>query len=54
MFKNEIYRQVIIIDTLAMAMANLGDENSSSTMGQVIDTLLRLRNLGCTIFLIHH
>ena len=45
---------VIVIDTLAMAMAKLGDENSSSAMGQVIDALRRLRNLGCTIFIIHH
>lgn len=51
---NDSLRHVIVIDTLAMAMAKLGDENSSSAMGQVIDALRRLRNLGCTIFIIHH
>ena len=48
--------QVLVIDTLAMAMAlgQLGDENTSSTMAVVIDQLRKISDLGCTIFVVHH
>ena len=45
---------VMVIDTLALAMAGLGDENSSATMGKVIDKLRRIRNLGVTVLVLHH
>ena len=46
--------QIIIIDTLSLAMARVGDENSSVAMGIVIDTCRRLRDAGYTIFIVHH
>jgi len=45
---------VMVIDTLALAMAGLGDENSSATMGKVIDKLRSIRNLGITVLVLHH
>ena len=45
---------VVIIDTLALAAAGLGDENSSSYMGKVVDKLRRIRDLGITLIVVHH
>ena len=45
---------VIVIDTLSLAMARLGDENSSVAMGIVIDTCRKIKDLGYTVFIIHH
>ena len=56
MFENGRFydHSIIVIDTLSFAMARLGDENSSVTMGIVIDTCRKIRDLGYTIFIIHH
>jgi len=53
-FDDDDRPHVMIIDTLALAMAGLGDENSSATMGIVIDKLRRIRNLGVTVLVLHH
>ena len=45
---------VLIIDTLALAMAGLGDENNSGTMGQFIDHFRRIRNRQITIIFINY
>ena len=45
---------VLIIDTLALAMAGLGDENNSETMGQFIDHFRRIRNRQITIIFINY
>ena len=46
--------RVLIIDTLALAMSGVGDENSSAAMGKVVDTLRRIRDLGTTVIVVHH
>tara|TARA_B100000212_G_C27360795_1_gene528110 strand:- start:223 stop:1383 length:1161 start_codon:yes stop_codon:yes gene_type:complete len=46
--------KIIIIDTLSLAMSRLGDENSSVAMGVVIDTCRKMRDLGYTVFIVHH
>jgi hypothetical protein len=46
--------RVLIIDTLALAMSGVGDENSSAAMGKVIDTLRRIRDFGITVIIVHH
>ena len=45
---------VLIIDTLALAMSGFGDENSSATMGKVVDKLRQIRDLGTTVIVVHH
>ena len=45
---------VLIIDTLSLAAAGLGDENSSTYMGKVVDKLRRIRDLGITVIVVHH
>ena len=45
---------VLIIDTLSLAAAGLGDENSSTYMGKVVDKLRRIRDLGITLIVVHH
>ena len=56
--EREIYDEnfpfVLIIDTLAMAAAGQGDENSSVYMGKVTDKLRRLRDLDVTLIVVHH
>ena len=47
-------QNVLIVDTLAMAMGGRGDENSSSFMGLFIETFRRIRNLGITVIVVHH
>jgi len=47
-------QNVLIVDTLAMAMGGKGDENSSSFMGLFIDKFRSIRNLGITVIIVHH
>ena len=50
----ETTHHVLIIDTLALAMAGIGDENNSGTMDQVIDYFRRIKAIGISIIFIHH
>ena len=46
--------KLIVIDTLAYAMAG-GEENSAKEMGVAVDGMQKLRNeVGASILLIHH
>lgn len=47
-------QNVLIVDTLAMAMGGKGDENSSGFMGLFIDKFRSIRNLGITVIIVHH
>ena len=47
-------KHVLIVDTLSMAMAGRGDENSSTGMGLAIEKFRNIRNLGITVIVITH
>ena len=46
--------RVLVIDTLAQSMGLIGDENSSSVMGRVIDRMRLIRSYGWTVLIVTH
>ena len=50
----EVAHSILVIDTLAMANKNLGDENTSTVMAKVVEKLQRINFFGITVILVHH
>jgi hypothetical protein len=46
--------RILVIDTLAMANKNLGDENTSTAMAKVVKQLQDFNFAGITVILVHH
>lgn len=44
---------LVVIDNLS-TMADISDENDAAAITPVQDTIIALRNLGCTVILVHH
>ena len=50
----EVAHSILVIDTLAMANKNLGDENTSTAMAKVVEQLQTFNLYRITVILVHH
>jgi len=53
-YADKVTYNILVIDTLAMASKNLGDENTSTAMAKVIEQLQTFNLYRITVILVHH